>query len=377
MAKTLKSLVIAAFALAGAMAVQADGAKSAEAFRVELPLGVPAELWSYFVPKDNPLTREKVEIGRQLFFDRRLSADGSISCASCHDPQKAFADGKKVSEGVGGKTGERNSPSILNAMFNSGQFWDGRAETLEAQAILPLINPVEMGDQTHQQIVERLEKIPEYARAFREVFGSRVTIELVGKAIAAFERTLVSANSPFDRYTAGDRAAMSEAAVRGSIIFRTKGRCTQCHAITQAYPFFSDQIYRNTGVAAAHSEFNYLTVKAMSLGKADASSPKLAELSRLEGASELGRYLVTGNALDVGAFRTPSLRNVELTAPYFHNGSAATLLDVVKFYVQGGNDNPMRAWELMAVDLTDEEQSDLVEFLKALTSDDARRKDQH
>lgn len=375
MAKTLKSLIIAAFAIAGAMAVQADGAKSAEAFRVELPLGVPAELWSYFVPKDNPLTREKVELGRELFFDRRLSSDGTISCASCHDPQKAFADGKRVSEGVGGKAGERNSPSILNAMFNSGQFWDGRADTLEAQAILPLINAVEMGDQTHNQIVERLEKIPEYARAFREVFGSRVTIELVGKAIAAFERTLVSANSPFDRYTAGDRGAMSEAAIRGSIIFRTKGRCTQCHAITQAYPFFSDQIYRNTGVAAAHNEFNYLTVKAMSMGKAEASSPQMIELSRLAGASELGRFLVTGNALDVGAFRTPSLRNVELTAPYFHNGSAATLLDVVKFYVQGGNDNPMRAWELMAVDLTDEEQSDLVEFLKALTSDDARRKD--
>jgi cytochrome c peroxidase len=375
MARILKSLIIAAFAIAASFVANADGAKPAEPFRVNLPLGIPAELWSYFVPKDNPLTREKVELGRQLFFDRRLSSDGTISCASCHDPQKAFADGKRVSEGVGGKTGERNSPSILNAMFNSGQFWDGRAETLEAQAVLPLINAVEMGEQTHQQVVERLEKIPEYAKAFREVFGSRVTIELVGKAIAAFERTLISANSPFDRYTAGDRGAMSEAAIRGSIIFRTKGRCTQCHAITQAYPFFSDQIYRNTGVAAGHSEFNYLTVKAMSLGKADASSPRLMEISRLAGASELGRFLVTGNALDVGAFRTPSLRNVELTAPYFHNGSAATLLDVVKFYVQGGNDNPMRAWELMAVDLTDEEQSDLVEFLKALTSDDARRKD--
>jgi cytochrome c peroxidase len=258
-------------------------------------------------------------------------------------------------------------------MFNSGQFWDGRADTLEAQAVLPLINPLEMGDQTHQQIVERLEKIPEYARGFREIFSSRVTIELVGKAIAAFERTLVSANSPFDRYMAGDREAMSEAALRGSIIFRTKGRCTQCHSINQAYPFFSDQIYRNTGVAAGHSHFNNLAVKAMSMDKAHTASPKFTEISRLEGASELGRFLVTGNALDVGAFRTPSLRNVELTAPYFHNGSAATLMDVVKFYVRGGNDNPMRAWELMAVDLSDEEQSDLVEFLKSLTSDDARQ----
>ncbi len=375
MAKSLKSLIVAAFALAVSLTVHADSANLAEAFRVNLPVGIPSELWSYFVPKDNPLTSAKVELGRQLFFDKRLSADGSISCASCHDPQKAFADGRKVSEGVGGRTGERNSPSILNAMFNSGQFWDGRAETLEDQAILPLINPAEMGDQTHSQVIERLEKIPEYTTAFREAFGSRVTIESIGKAIAAFERTLVSANSPFDRYMAGDRSAMSEAAIRGSIVFRTRGRCTQCHSINQAYPFFSDQIYRNTGVAAGHSEFNNLTAKAMSLGKADASSPKFAELSRLDGASELGRFLVTGNALDLGAFRTPSLRNVELTAPYFHNGSAATLADVVKFYVQGGNDNPMRAWELMAVDLTDEEQSDLVEFLKSLTSDDARRND--
>ncbi|HKY05033.1 MAG TPA: cytochrome-c peroxidase, partial [Blastocatellia bacterium] len=185
-----------------------------------VPLGIPAEAWAYFVPKDNPLTTAKIELGRELFFDARLSADGKISCASCHDPKLAFTDGKRVAEGINGRRGPRNSPTILNAMFNSGQFWDGRASTLEAQAVLPLVDPDEMGNRTLDEVVARIKDLPEYRQKFQEVFNGPVTVEAIGKAIAAFERTLVSGNSPFDRFIAGDRNALGEAAQRGFFLFR-------------------------------------------------------------------------------------------------------------------------------------------------------------
>lgn len=355
------------------MAGRADAsAVNAEPFAFTPPLGIPADVWAYYIPKDNPLTQAKVQLGRELFFDKRLSADGSVSCASCHDPTFAFTDGKKVAEGIAGKRGPRNSPTLLNAMFNSSQFWDGRADSLEAQAIMPLTNPIEMGNASHEQVIARLREIPEYARGFKEVFDGPVTIGSLAKALAAFERTLVSGNSPFDRYIAGDRAAMGDAALRGLGVFRGRGRCTVCHSINPSFPFLTDQNYRNTGVAAAFPGFDGLLRRAIELARGDAAS-EIERLGNEQGGAELGRFLITGNSLDIGAYRTPSLRNVELTAPYFHDGSAATLLDVVKFYVKGGIDNPAHDWELQPVPLTDEEQADLVEFLKSLTSDEARR----
>jgi cytochrome c peroxidase len=369
--KTLKLCLISVVMIGLPVIVKAG--KPAPDFPITLPTGVSSEMWSYFVPRDNPMTAAKVELGRKLFFDKQLSADGSLSCATCHDPSLAFADGKKVAEGIGGRRGARNSPTLLNAMFNTGQFWDGRAETLEAQAIMPLVNPDEMGNTSYAQIVARLEKENEYAGQFKEVFGGPVTIQNVAKAIAAFERTLVSAGSPFDRFVAGDRGAMSEAAIRGFVLFRSRGRCSVCHGFNQAYPFFTDQNYRNTGVAAGSRAFEPLTKRAIGLTRNGGEQAGFDRLAAEEGAAELGRFLITKNALDLGAFRTPSLRNVELTGPYFHDGSAATLLDVVKFYVRGGNESPIRDWELQAVSLTDNEQQDLIEFLKALTGDDARR----
>jgi cytochrome c peroxidase len=275
--------------------------------------------------------------------------------------------------GIGGRRGARNSPSLLNAMFNSGQFWDGRADTLEAQAIQPLINPDEMGNESYAAVVEMLQSTPEYAKQFAEVFGGPVTIDRVGRAIAAYERTLVAGNAPFDRFLAGDRTAMSDAAQRGLFVFRTRASCTRCHTINPAFPFLTDQNYRNTGVAAGNPDFAALTSRAMALARQAASGPALEALGKQAGASELGRFLMTGNSLDIAAFRTPSLRNVELTAPYFHDGSAATLADVVRFYVSGGNENPFRDWELQPLTLSEGEQGDLIEFLKALTSDDLKR----
>lgn len=369
-ARTIKLLVAALFASALTLAAQANNATT-NSYEINLPSGISAELWAYFVPKNNPMTAAKVELGRQLFFDKRLSVDGTVSCASCHDPELAFADGKRVSEGVAGRRGARNSPSLLNAMFNSAQFWDGRAATLEAQATEPLINPDEMGNQSLSQVTERLAKLPEYAAAFRRVFNTEVTAENLAKAIAAFERTLVAADSPYDRFLAGDREAMSEAARRGLAVFRLRARCNVCHNINPSFPFFTDNSFRNTGVAANHRAFESLAQRAAQ--QPDAAAATRKALAAAEGGAELGRFATTGNALDIGAFRTPSLRNVELTAPYFHDGSAATLADVVRYYIKGGNDNGLRDWELQALELTDDEQRDLIEFLKALTSLSARR----
>ncbi len=368
---TFKLRVVILFAIILPLFVKAVEATSSQ-FDLKLPLGISFEVWSYYVPKDNALDSGKVELGRQLFFDKRLSADGSLSCASCHDPERAFTDGKRVAEGIGGRTGSRNSPTLLNAMFNSGQFWDGRVETLEAQAKLPLINPDEMGDQSFEQIVVKLKAIPEYTKQFQQVFNGPVTIDAVAKAIASYERTLVSGNSPLDRYQAGDFKALGDAARNGMMLFRGKARCVVCHTFSQSFPFLTDGNYRNTGVSANFAEFDSLARRALQSSRDDSRSA-LDNLTKQTGSFELGRFLVTTNSLDIGAYRTPSLRNVELTAPYFHDGSAATLEDVLRFYVNGGKANSFRDWQLEPVSLSEEEQRDVVEFLKALTSDDARR----
>ncbi len=367
----LKLGVIILLVMIAPLLVNADDSSSS--YDINPPLGIPRDVWTYFIPKDSPVTPRKVELGRKLFFDKRLSADEQVSCATCHDPKLGFADARPKAEGIGGRRGTRNTPTILNSMFNAGQFWDGRAATLDAQALMPLINPDEMGNATLEQVISRLRKIPEYSTEFREVFGRTLTIDDLAKAIAAYERTLVSGNSPFDRYMSGDRAAMSEAALRGLGLFRGKARCSICHNFNLSFPFLTDQNYRNTGIAANHPAFYALTKSALDAARRGATAESLQALSQREGASELGRFLVTGNALDIGAFRTPSLRNVELTAPYFHDGSAATLLDVVGYYARGGNESPSRDWELQTVSLSESEQQDLVEFLKSLTGDDAKK----
>lgn len=356
-----------------------SSAAASDQLSFKLPIGIPTDLWSYFIPKDNPLTPAKVELGRQLFFDKRLSVDGSVSCASCHDPRFAFTDGRRTAEGIHGRRGARNTPTVLNAMFNSTMFWDGRADSLEEQVLQPLVDADEMGNLSHAQVVKRLTALPEYVEQFQAVFGGPVTVDLLAQAIASYERTLVSGNSPFDRFLQGDRGAMSEPAQRGFNLFRTKARCSVCHSVNQSFPFFTDGNYRNTGVAANLAGFGSLSREAMtaSFGRSSAGTNRerdvFAMLGKQEGKSELGRFLVSGSSVDIGAFRTASLRNVELTAPYFHDGSAATLADVIRYYIRGGNQNAIHDWELQAINLTQAEQNDLIEFLKALTSDDARR----
>lgn len=339
-------------------------------YDVKIPLGIPKDLWELFIPPDNPITPEKVELGRKLYFDKRLSIDNTVACATCHDPKFAFAENKKVSEGVGGKKGARNAPTVLNAMFFEQQFWDGRAPTLEEQAKQPIINPIEMGMPDHDAVVKKLKGIPEYVELFKKVFGGEITIDKVAQAIAAFERTLLTGNSPFDRFIAGDENAISESAKRGWQLFQGKARCITCHEFNRSNPFFTDNKYHNIGVAMNKEGFADLARKAELLAKqGQLDKRKLDELALDPAYSELGRFLVTFNPKDIGAFKTPTLRNVELTAPYMHDGSEATLIDVIEFYNRGGNENPNLSGEMRPLNLTDQEKQDLVEFLKALTGE--------
>ncbi len=333
----------------------------------EVPLGLPSDTWEYYVPRQNPQTAEKVELGRKLFFDQRLSADGTVACVTCHKPELAFADGKAVAEGVAGRRGTRNSPSLLNVIYNNGFFWDGRTGTLEEQAIQPLINSLEMGDQTHADIVARLRRLPEYVNEFQKTFDGPITIERVGRAIAAYERTLLSGTAPFDRYFAGETAAISEAAQRGFALFRGKARCSRCHTFSERSPFFTNFDYINTGVATNHPAFEKMSRALFDAATSPELKPLVDKFAQQAGGQELGRISISYHILDLGAFHVPSLRNVAQTAPYFHDGSAATLADVVRFYNQGGKDNLNREWDLQPLGLTEEEQRDLVAFLESLT----------
>lgn len=328
------------------------------------PLRLPPGVLEPIIPEDNPLTKGKVALGRMLYFDKRLSLDDTVSCATCHDPRLGFADGKKVAEGIQKRKGARNSPTTLNTAFLDTQFWDGRAPTLEEQAKQPLVNPVEMGMPSHEALVTKLRKIPEYRKAFREVFGTEaLTIDHVVKAIASFERTLNTFNSPFDRFIAGDKTAISPSAQRGWELFQGKARCITCHEFNTAYPFFTDNKFHNIGVAMKDVNFEALARRA-------AEETDVAKLAHEPGASELGRFLVTKQPRDIGAFKTPGLRNIALTAPYMHDGSEPTLESVIEFYDKGGIPNPNLDGGIRPLGLTEQERRDLVEFMKALTSDD-------
>ncbi|MDH4100192.1 MAG: cytochrome-c peroxidase [Nitrospirota bacterium] len=326
---------------------------------------LPAGILPPEEPVDNPATTAKVELGRKLYFDKRLSVDDTVSCATCHEPEKGFADGKKVAEGIGGKKGTRNSPTTLNAAFLELQFWDGRAVTLEEQAKGPLINPVEMGMPSHEALEKKLRDIPEYRKGFKKTFGTEsFTIDHVAKAIAAFERTLVSASSPFDRFIAGDKGAISDDAKAGWVLFNGKARCATCHGFISVYPFFTNNKFHNIGVAMKDANFEKLAREAQK----GTATPE--ELAFREGVAELGRFIVTREPKDIGAFKTPGLRNVALTAPYMHDGSEPTLEAVIDFYDKGGVLNPNLDGGMVPLNLLKKEKSQLVEFMKALTSDD-------
>lgn len=327
--------------------------------------------WRKLIPVGNLITTEKVALGQALFFDKRISADGSISCAACHDPAAAFTSKEAVAIGMNGQKGTRNAPTILNAMFSESYFWDGRARSLEEQVKQPLLNSVEMGMQNEAALTERVSSIDEYRRRFRRVFPREgITLETIARAIAAYERTLLSRDSPFDRFLQGEQSAMTVNQQNGWKLFRGKAKCIECHTHSASTPFFTDFKFYNTGVMAQGQGFESIAFREVSTKTESAAAGALAHTPEF---SELGRFLVTRQPKDIGAFKTPTLRDIELTGPYMHNGSIKTILEVIRFYNQGGVKNPYLNEKMQPLDLTDAEISNLVEFLRALTSDDVLR----
>jgi cytochrome c peroxidase len=326
-----------------------------QVFVPEAPLGLPEDL-SAFVPADNPLTRAKVELGLELFFDPRLSRGGALACASCHHPSRAWTDGAALPTGAEGRSGARSAPTIANRLLGTTQAWDGRARTLEEQGLLSLSDPLGMAC-APEEAAARLNAIEGYRLQFEAVFGGPATPERLAKALAAFQRTLLAGESRFDvlerarpflEHEPGDDAnaellarrktalqaeegaRLSAEARRGLELFAGKARCTVCHA----GPDFSDGLFHNLGIGM------------------EAPAP------------DLGRFTVTQAERDRGAFRTPTLRNVARTAPYMHDGSLATLGDVVEHHDRGGMPNPWLSEELRPLGLTHEEKRDLVAFLE-------------
>ncbi len=304
-------------------------------YSLTLPLGLQAA--AAYIPEDNPLSLAKIELGRKLYFDARLSRDGTVSCASCHDPDRGFSDGRSVSAGINGQLGGRNAPTVMNRLFSKEQFWDGRSPDLENQVLGTIRNPIEMGH-TLLDMLEALRAIPGYAPDFEAAFTTlEITEKRVARAIASYDRTVLAGNAPYDRYEAGDQNAMSESAVRGMEIFNDpqRGNCVTCHAGFN----FTDESYHNIGVAM------------------DRQIP------------DLGRFGVSKSEEDKGAFKTPTLRNLTMSGPYMHDGSEASLESVVDFYNRGGTPNRWLSGEMRRLELTAQDKADLVAFLKELTGD--------
>ncbi|HXY14184.1 MAG TPA: cytochrome c peroxidase [Terriglobales bacterium] len=308
--------------------------------QIKTPLGLPPVP----IPPDNPPTAETIALGRRLYYDPILSADNTVSCATCHSPEYGFADPKPVSEGVGKKTGTRNSPSVLNSAYSKLQFWDGRAPSLEKQAEGPVQNPVEMAN-TLAAVEQRLNANPSYREDFAKAWGEKpITYEMVEKSIASFERTVVSGNSPFDKWKYGhDEHAVSESVKRGFVVFTStkKGNCAVCHTVGEKYALFTDNQFHNVGVGVDMGQF-----------------------------TDVGLFAVTHSEADKGKFKTPCLRNIGETAPYMSDGSLKNLKEVIDFYIGAGNSNPNLDKKIHVLDfLSGQERADLQAFLSALTGE--------
>ena len=324
-----------------------------------------------YVISPTTLRPAKVALGQKLFFEPRLSGNGAVACATCHDPARAFTDGRPVSVGIHGRVGQRNAPTILNALYNKHQFWDGRVDTLEQQAALPITNPFEMGSASVGDAVSRIADDKDYQTQFMHAFGRAVNEPDLLSAIAAYERTLASFNSPFDHFIAGEANAISDSAKRGWELFNTKARCNLCHALTdnqRDVTLFMDNDFHNIGVGILRHHVAPLARQAeRELAQGNLSAVDTAAIT--SDLSVLGRFLVTKEQSDIASFKTPGLRNVLVTGPYFHDGSMETLWDVMDHYNKGdGIMNPWLDKDMQPLALTEPEIDDVVAFLAALTS---------
>lgn len=328
---------------------------------VSLLAGVPggAEISSVPsapLPQIERQSRARIELGRMLFFDRRLSGDGTMSCAICHIPDQAFADGRDISGAYPTNKHWRNTPTLINVAYLKSFFWDGRSDSLAHQAAEPLETPFEMNSNLNF-IAAKLVEIPEYREAFMDAFSAEVSRDKILSALVAFEQTLTVADSPFDRYLSGEEQALSEQARRGmELFFGPRGGCSQCHT----GPLLSDQRFYNLGVAesvALRDDPQHRTTRRY----------VLARLGLPMQPRDPGRYLVSRDLTDVRAFRTPPLRQVAQTGPYMHNGSLKTLAEVVSFLSHGGGEDPQKTSLLQPRNFTSEEQAALVAFLESLS----------
>jgi cytochrome c peroxidase len=283
-------------------------------------------------PSDNPQNAEKIALGRKLFFDKRLSLDGSISCASCHDPQKAFSDQRSKSIGINGQLSERNAPSILNAAFLKTAMFDAHLATLELQAIVPIQEPVEMGHNM-KILIKQLRQIPEYQAAAQAIFGRDFDAWVLTRSLAAFERSLLSMNAPFDQYMAGNKKAMNKEQLAGWRIFSDELYCTKCHPA----PYFTTYEAANNGLYASY-----------------------------EGKTDQGRFRIHHDSLDIGKFKIPSLRNLPLTYPYMHDGSINSMEAALEHYQKGGAGHPLQDPRILSFELSPKEKAQLLAFFNAL-----------
>jgi len=331
------------------------------------PPGLDPEIWAAFLPADNAPTAQRVELGRKLYFETRLSRDGTVSCATCHDVTRGFTDQRDVSEGIEGKLGKRNAPTVLNTALLQTLFLDGRSPTLDHQARMPIVNPIEMGMPDGSAAVEALRGDADYQKAFQAAYGRDVNYEDIGRAIGAFERTIVFLDSPLRRYLQGDAKAASADVRAGWVLFNGKARCVACHPMSQSNPLGTDNRFHNIGVSAQHQDFESLARGALKALKADPSEKKLDELALSTDMSELGRFMVTKNRSDIGAFRTSILLNIGITPPYMHDGSMPTLWDVMDHYNKGGEANPFLDGGMEPLALTEKEIDQLVAMLFSLT----------
>lgn len=352
---------------------------AASLFAQKAPEPVPLGLPPLPIPAHNLQTPEKIALGKKLFNDKRFSSTGQVSCANCHVEEKAFTDGPlQVSEGINKLTGTRNAPTVVNAAYFEELFWDGRSPSLEDQALHPFVNPVEMGLKNHDPILAIVRSDPDYVQAFKQVFaktGPAITMTEVTQAIAAFERTQISGNSPFDRYYfRGEENALTPAQKHGLDLFVNQGRCVSCHVIEQTHAVFTDNRFHNIGIGINAIQKDVPELAGAFLKARVTKSEVDVKVLTDKRTSELGRLAVTRRFDDIGSFKTPTLRNVAVTAPYMHDGSLKTLHEVMTHYNNGGvtNEgdpvNDFLSGGIRPLKLTDAELDDLEAFLQALTS---------
>jgi cytochrome c peroxidase len=355
----------------GAMGMEQQGARLdqllAQRDVTKPPPEVDPVIWKTFVAKDNEVTAARVALGRKLYFDTRLSADGTVACATCHDVSRGFTDQRPVSEGIRDQLGRRNSPTTMNAFLFQTLFLDGRSPSLEEQAKLPIVNSIEMGHPNGAAAVKAIADDAEYRRLFQEAYGRAPNYEDIGRALASFERTLVFLDAPFDDFARGKVDALSPAAREGWRLFNEKGRCVTCHWLNPSNPLGTDNRFHNIGVAARHQDFESLAGRALAALAQDGGIDMIDELALKTDMSELGRFMVTKNRADIGGFKTSQLRNIAITGPYMHDGSMQTLWDVMDHYNKGGEANPYLDGGIEPLALTEDEITAVVELMVALT----------